>query len=69
MVTKALGFSLLRRGLIAINLPNGAHHSELSHSIQEDVTPDVQEAHQRILGLVGQWLEEIRNPKGLTIVS
>eukprot|EP00434_Breviolum_minutum_P012374 symbB.v1.2.010901.t2/scaffold720.1/size169259/12 len=58
----------VERGLIAINLPNGAHHSELSHSIQDD-TPDVKEAHERILGLVGQWLEEIRNPGGLTIES
>ena len=65
---KVASVKFFRRGLIAINLPNGAHHSELSHSIQDD-TPDVKEAHERILGLVGQWLEEIRNPGGLTIVS
>ena len=65
---KVASVHFFRRGLIAINLPNGAHHSELSHSIQDD-TPDVKEAHERILGLVGQWLEEIRNPGGLTIVS
>lgn len=65
---KVASVNFFRRGLIAINLPNGAHHSELSHSIQDD-TPDVKEAHERILGLVGQWLEEIRNPGGLTIVS
>lgn len=45
------------KGLIAINLPNGAHHSELSHGGKE--TAEVRQVHQQILAIVGQWLEEI----------
>lgn len=58
-----------RKGLLAINLPNGAHHSELSHASMED-TPDIKEAHERILRIVSHWLEEIKRPESWqTIVS
>lgn len=57
------------KGLLAINLPNGAHHSELSHASMED-TPDIKEAHERILRIVSHWLEEIKRPESWqTIVS
>ncbi|CAL1145942.1 unnamed protein product [Cladocopium goreaui] len=45
------------KGLIAINLPNGAHHSELSLGLEE--TEEVRQVRQQILAIVGQWLEEI----------
>lgn len=57
----------LRKGLIAINLPNGAHHSELSHGGEE--TEEVRQVHQQILAIVGQWLEEIRRPEMLRIIA
>ncbi|CAK0867731.1 unnamed protein product [Prorocentrum cordatum] len=34
-------------GLVAINLPNGAHHSDLSHAHGEQDTPDVVAGHAR----------------------
>jgi len=54
------------KGLLAINLPNGAHHSDLSHwpPSQAD-TWDVTAAHERILALVGSWLEEVRGEKAI----
>jgi pimeloyl-ACP methyl ester carboxylesterase len=50
-----------KKGLISINMPNGAHHSDLSHDYGRHDTPDVQAAHARINSLVGQWLEEVRS--------
>ena len=47
--------------MIAINLPNGAHHSELSHGGEE--IAEVRQVQQQILAIVGEWLEEIRYPK------
>ena len=48
-------------GVVVINMPNGAHHSELSHSIKEHVdTPDVEEAHFRILKLMKKWVKEVK---------
>lgn len=48
-----------QRGLLALNLPNGAHHSELSHEALAD-TPDVLEVHGKLLALFGRWLGEVK---------
>mmetsp|Transcript_34496 Transcript_34496/g.73497 ORF Transcript_34496/g.73497 Transcript_34496/m.73497 type:complete len:526 (-) Transcript_34496:600-2177(-) len=48
------------RDLFVINLPNGAHHSDLSHSFGEGDTDDVKAAHARIIEMVGGWLKEIK---------
>jgi len=49
------------KGLVTINLPNGAHHSELSHSYDPAAdTDDVRAAHDRIAELLQAWLEEVR---------
>mmetsp|Transcript_8716 Transcript_8716/g.17994 ORF Transcript_8716/g.17994 Transcript_8716/m.17994 type:complete len:491 (-) Transcript_8716:51-1523(-) len=48
------------RQLIAMNFPNGAHHSDLSHSDPgPDDTEDIQEGHEKIAVLIGEWLTEI----------
>lgn len=49
------------RGLLAINLPNGAHHSDLSHSFGDEDTPDVKAAHEKILQIIEAWLHEIHS--------
>lgn len=49
------------KGLIAINLPNGAHHSELSHFYDPAKdTEDVRSAHSTIAELLRQWLKEVK---------
>lgn len=46
--------------LVAINYPNGAHHSDLSHTGPTDQdTPDIKEGHKRVQALIGSWLDEI----------
>lgn len=48
--------------VVAINLPNGAHHSDLSHrapSSHRD-TPDVTEAFVQIQTLLAKWLKDIQ---------
>lgn len=48
------------KGLIALNFPNGAHHSDLSHSDPgPQDTQDIQEGHKEISKIIGAWLEEI----------
>eukprot|EP00928_Gymnodinium_smaydae_P030267 TRINITY_DN2254_c0_g1_i1.p1 TRINITY_DN2254_c0_g1~~TRINITY_DN2254_c0_g1_i1.p1 ORF type:complete len:533 (-),score=65.22 TRINITY_DN2254_c0_g1_i1:125-1690(-) len=47
--------------LLVINLPNGAHHSDLSHNWGDTDTPDVQAAHAKVVDLVGKWLQEVRD--------
>jgi len=50
------------KGLIAINLPNGAHHSELAHKSFGNLdTPDVRQCHDEINKLVGKWIQEIHS--------
>lgn len=51
------------KGLLSINLPNGAHHSDLSHGFGND-TPDVQAAHVKLIALVGSWIEEVKHEQG-----
>lgn len=47
------------RGIISINLPNGAHHSDLNPPAPDRDTPDITAARSRIMGLVGDWLREV----------
>ena len=43
--------------LVAINMPNGAHHSDLSHAPPSDLdTPDVVAARAQAADLIGRWL-------------
>jgi hypothetical protein len=45
--------------LIAVNIPDGAHHSDLSHSMPGPMdTADVIEARKRVKGILGGWLAE-----------
>ena len=46
--------------LAVLNLPNGAHHSELSPIYPNpDDTDDVKKGHETITTILGQWLDEI----------
>jgi hypothetical protein len=44
-------------GVVAINMANGAHHSDLMHGPSED-TMDVIEAHRQIEELIARWLKQ-----------
>lgn len=45
----------------AINFPNGAHHSDLTHNGPTDAdTPDIKEGHARIGNLIAEWLDDVR---------
>jgi len=47
----------LSDSLVALNMPNGAHHSDLSHfPPSPDDTPDVTDARARGAALIEQWL-------------
>jgi hypothetical protein len=47
-------------GVVVLNMENGAHHSDLTHQLQDD-TPDVELVHSQILELVAEWLQDLRN--------
>mmetsp|Transcript_13966 Transcript_13966/g.33834 ORF Transcript_13966/g.33834 Transcript_13966/m.33834 type:complete len:500 (+) Transcript_13966:63-1562(+) len=49
-------------GLITLNMPNGAHHSDLSHDLPSDKdTPDVAAARANATVILRQWLREIKH--------
>lgn len=51
----------LSDSIIAINMPNGAHHSELKHTNAQNMdTPDVMKAHEDITEVLAGWLKEVR---------
>jgi len=57
------------KGLITINLPNGAHHSELGHVYEPAKdTEDVKAAHAQIAELLHSWLEEVKGSQGGLLV-
>ena len=60
-VAPPLQVSNLSDTLIAINMPNGAHHSDLSHDPPgpED-TPDITAGRAQAAGLLSGWLAEIK---------
>jgi hypothetical protein len=53
--------SNLSESLIAMNFPNGAHHSDLSHvGPTEEDSDDIKQGFQDIQALLSKWLDEIR---------
>ena len=52
----------LSDSILALNFPNGAHHSELSHDgPSEKDTDDIKLGFIQIKAILGKWLEEIKN--------
>ena len=49
----------LSDSILTINMPNGAHHSELGHYGGDEVTDDVKEAHKEIHKVLEEWLDEV----------
>lgn len=48
-------------GVRVVNMINGAHHTDLSHTgPTEKDTPDVKHAYVEITDIIGEWLNEIR---------
>ncbi|KAL7575076.1 hypothetical protein ACA910_000447 [Epithemia clementina (nom. ined.)] len=45
--------------LVALNFPNGAHHSDLWGRVVDQDTPDIVDGVRRIQQLLGTWLEEL----------
>jgi len=53
--------------VVAINIPNGAHHSDLAHDPpNSDDTDDVTAARAKALNLMKKWLSEIYQDSGLS---
>ena len=51
----------ISESLIALNFPNGAHHSDLSgRGPSENDSEDIKEGFRTIIQILGTWLEEIR---------
>jgi len=48
----------LSDSILAVNIPNGAHHSDLNHL--EDATPDLVDAHRKIHKILKDWLDEMK---------
>jgi hypothetical protein len=47
--------------LPVINIPNGAHHSDMKYSPKDGMdTEDMDEAHNKITAILDGWLDEIR---------
>jgi Serine carboxypeptidase S28 len=52
----------LSDSLVAINFPNGAHHSDLSHEGPNDNdTDDIKAGYGQIANLLGKWLKDIKD--------
>lgn len=51
----------LSDSIIAINMPNGAHHSEV-YALANDL-PDIKAAQKQIMTLMGDWLHDIKKGK------
>jgi hypothetical protein len=55
--------SNLSNSLLALNFPNGAHHSDLSgRGPSEDDTADIKQGFKSVIQILGSWLDEIRPP-------
>jgi len=44
------------RDIFVLNMPNGAHHSDLLHDIISNDTQDVLAVRETITQIVGNWL-------------
>ena len=52
----------LSESLIAINFPNGAHHSDLSHvGPSKDDTADIKKGFKTISTILSRWLKEVKS--------
>jgi len=51
----------LSESLVALNFPNGAHHSDLSGKGPSDEdSDDIKQGFRSVIEIVGEWLEDIR---------
>ena len=56
--------SNLSSTLLALNFPNGAHHSDLNgHGPRDDDTPDIRKGYVQIQNILAEWLEELPSYK------
>jgi len=50
----------LSEGLVAVNFPNGAHHSDLSgRGPSEEDTEDVKRGYLKVQQILGGWLADV----------
>jgi len=50
--------------LVAINMPNGAHHSDLTHTPASPTdTADIKAGRQKVERPLGVWLDALRTAK------
>jgi Serine carboxypeptidase S28 len=60
----------LSETLLALNFPNGAHHSDLSHlGPDKNDTADIVQGHKMITSILGLWLEELQATRRSTTDS
>jgi hypothetical protein len=45
--------------ILALNFPNGAHHSDLGHDWPLNDTKDIEEGHDQIIEILGGWLNDL----------
>lgn len=45
--------------ILALNFPNGAHHSDLGHDWPLNDTEDIEKGHVRIVEILGGWLDDL----------
>ncbi len=51
----------LSTSILAINMINAAHHSDLTHmSNEKHDTDDVKEVKEKIAEILGTWIEEVK---------
>jgi hypothetical protein len=51
----------LSDSIVALNFPNGAHHSDLTHTGPSDEdTDDIKEGHKQIAAILGEWLHKVK---------
>ncbi|KAG7360080.1 serine carboxypeptidase S28 [Nitzschia inconspicua] len=54
--------SNLSDSLVALNFPNGAHHSDLSHlGPNRNDTEDIEQGYKAISRILGQWLRDVKS--------
>jgi lysosomal Pro-X carboxypeptidase len=51
----------LSDSLVALNFPNGAHHSDLSgRGPSDEDSDDIKDGFRTIIQILGDWLQEVR---------
>jgi hypothetical protein len=52
--------------VVALNFPNGAHHSDLNgHYTPEDDTPDIQQGYRLVRTILSEWLADLASERML----